>query len=204
VQMPVLSPVDIFLGQGLHLFKHICSEFARTAHMLEYRRHILAREHDQSFWNAARDVALRQSNVALRLGVVTCLVSQVTAFEPPEALTDWTVNTVPNTARHWINRYGIRAALVTFPGTKLYILLQQALEPAGLPAKRSLGASLVPRRLPPAISDATTDETLVAKFRRDARQLRFILFRFRFHVLEGLRFLFESLRWRRDLRGDAQ
>ena len=26
---------------GLHVYKHLCSEFSRTAHLLEFRRHVL-------------------------------------------------------------------------------------------------------------------------------------------------------------------
>src|SRR5262249_35683119 len=42
VTMPVLSPVDLLLGQGLHAFKHLCGEFTRAAHLLEFRRHVIA------------------------------------------------------------------------------------------------------------------------------------------------------------------
>ena len=43
IRMPVLSPVDLFLGQGLHVYKHVYSEFSRAAHLLEFRRHVLLR-----------------------------------------------------------------------------------------------------------------------------------------------------------------
>src|SRR6202034_4279386 len=49
--MPVLSPVDLFLGQGLHAYKHVCSEFSRVAHLLEFRRHVLVRRDDRGFWS---------------------------------------------------------------------------------------------------------------------------------------------------------
>ncbi len=49
--MPVLSPADLFLGQGVHCFKHICSDFSRAAHLIEFRRHVLARYDDMPFWN---------------------------------------------------------------------------------------------------------------------------------------------------------
>jgi hypothetical protein len=49
VWMPVLAPVDLFLGQALHLFKHLSSEFTRTAHLIEFRRHVLTRCKDDSF-----------------------------------------------------------------------------------------------------------------------------------------------------------
>ena len=51
--MPVLSPVDLFLGQGLHAYKHVCSEFSRVAHLLEFRRHVLARRDDHDLLERA-------------------------------------------------------------------------------------------------------------------------------------------------------
>ena len=48
---PVLSPADLLLGQGLHLFKHVCSDFSRTAHLLEFRRHVLAHREDDALWH---------------------------------------------------------------------------------------------------------------------------------------------------------
>ena len=50
IHMPVLSPVDLFLGQGMHVYKHVCGEFSRTAHLLEFYRHVLARRQDDVFW----------------------------------------------------------------------------------------------------------------------------------------------------------
>ena len=50
LNMPVLSPVDLFLGQGLHVYKHVFrEEFSRAAHLLEFRRHVLFRFHDDRF-----------------------------------------------------------------------------------------------------------------------------------------------------------
>ncbi len=46
---PSLSPADLFLGQGLHCYKHICSEFSRTAHLLEFYRHVVSRRDEEAF-----------------------------------------------------------------------------------------------------------------------------------------------------------
>ena len=64
-RMPVLSPIDLFLGQGLHAHKHICSEFLRAAHLLEFRRHVLFHRDDASFWNTLQSKASRILDHAL-------------------------------------------------------------------------------------------------------------------------------------------
>jgi Uncharacterised nucleotidyltransferase len=202
--MPVLSPVDLFLGQGVHAFKHVCSEFSRVAHLLEFRRHVLLRRNDHVFWSELRRAAAENPRACLGLGVVTRLIAHVMGDFAPEGLTGWTVECLPQPARLWVERYGRRAVFESFPGSKLYLLLQRELECAGVPAKRSLRQILLPVRLPPPVIRAFPNETLAVRLGRYRMQVYFILIRFRFHVVEGLRYAWESRRWRRHMAGSAQ
>jgi hypothetical protein len=199
IRMPVLSPVDLFLGQGLHVYKHVFSEFSRAAHLLEFRRHVLLRRNDNRFWDELRSIAEENPRAVLGLGVVTQLITRVTGEFAPEALTTWTVNRLPASAQLWINMYGRRVVFDKFPGSKLYLLLQNELESAGVPSKRSLRQSLLPRRLPPAIIRASSRETLPSRIDRYRLQLSFILGRLRFHIVEGARYTWESYRWRQNM-----
>ena len=96
---------------------------------------------------------------------------------------------------------GRRSAVASHPGGKLYLLLQQELERAGLRSKRSLRQALLPNRLPPAIALGSANETLRARLVRRARQTYFTLLRLRFHLVEGLRYLWESTRWQHYVDG---
>ncbi len=69
--VPVLDPVDLFLGQGLHIFKHLSGEFTRVAHLLEFRRHVIARCDDSAFWRRLRERAEADPRHPIGLGVVT-------------------------------------------------------------------------------------------------------------------------------------
>ena len=62
--------------------------------------------------------------------------------------------------------------------------------------QRSVHRVLVPNRLPPAIECASPDESFLERLRRYQRQSAFVLFRLRFHCVEGVRFLREWVRWR--------
>jgi hypothetical protein len=199
--MPVLRPVDLFLGQGLHLYKHVCGEFWRTAHLIEFRRHVLARYHDTAFWQELRKLAEGNLRASVGLGVITLLISQTMGDFAPEELTCWTSDSLPVRIRLWVERYGHPSVFASHPGGKLYLVLQQELERAGLTAKRSLSHALLPKRLPPAIAHASANETLLARVVRHRRQASFILFRLRFHLVEGLRFLWESSRWQQYVNG---
>jgi Uncharacterised nucleotidyltransferase len=196
MSMPVLSAVDLFLGQGLHAYKHICSEFSRTAHLLEFRRHVLARRDDEIFWHELRSAAEEDPRAFLGLGVVTQLISHVMGNFAPEGFTNWTVARLPRAARRWVEMYGRRTVLGSFPGNKLYLLLQRELEFAGVPLKRSLRQALLPSRLPPVVTQASSDEALPIRVRRYRMQIHLVFSRLRFHIIEGLRYAWESYRWR--------
>ena len=195
--MPVLSPVDLFLGQGLHAYKHICSEFVRVANLIEFRRHVLFRRDDHAFWRDVRRRAEENPHAAVSLGVTILLITQTTGEFAPEDLTSWTSDCLPLSVRLWVERYGHRAVFGDYPGSKLYLLLQGELESAGLQAKRSLRQSLIPLCLPPPVIRAVPDEPFVMRLRRYRMQLHLIVSRLRFHLVEGLRFAWESHRWRR-------
>jgi hypothetical protein len=199
IHLPVLSPVDLFLGQGLHVYKHVYSEFSRVAHLLEFRRHVLLRRDDETFWGELRSVAEENPRAVLGLGIVTQLIASAMGDFAPEAFASWTVHRLPRSARLWINLYGRRVVFDNFPGSKLYLLLQSELEAVGIPAKRSLRQALLPRRLPPAIIRASARETLPARVRRYRMQLHFIFGRLRFHIVEGARFTWEFYRWRQHM-----
>jgi Uncharacterised nucleotidyltransferase len=196
VLMPILSPVDLLLGQGLHLYKHVCSPIARTAHMIEFRRHVVVRFNDDAFWAQLQQQVSNAPETCLRLGVVIHLISRTMGQFAPHALSCWTVDDLPANARLWVDLYGRRSTLASFPGSKLYLLLENELESEGLAAKRSLRQALLPRRLPPAIAHAVEGENYYVRLNRSYWQLRFIFFRFRFHLVEGVRYLYELLVWR--------
>jgi hypothetical protein len=202
--IPVLCPTDLLLGQGLHLYKHVCSEFLRAAHVVEFRRHVLARRDDSDFWAEVRSIAGEESRTRWALGVATLLVTRSTGEFAPEALSSWTVDRLPASVRLWVELYGCRSALAHFPGSKLYLFLQREVELAGFPAKRPLRQALLPLRLPPSIVPHTANQSLPVRIRCLSLQIHFILFRLRFHASEGCRYFLESFRWRRRIEGLAR
>jgi hypothetical protein len=197
--MPALSPADLLLGQGLHVFKHVCSDFSRTAHLLEFRRHVLAYLQDDAFWRELQRLAEDNPRASLALGVVTLLITQVMGDFAPASLTRWTVDRLPDSARLWIELYGSRSVFASFPGSKLYLLLQRELAHIGIPARRTVRRALLPLRLPPPISPASANDTFPVRLRRYRGQLGFVCFRLRFHVVEGTRYMWELLRWRQHM-----
>ncbi len=202
--MPALSPADLLLGQGLHLFKHVCSDFSRAAHLLEFRRHVLAHLEDDAFWRELQCLARKQSEGEpgawcgnavdhSRDGRFCSSVAYPLDRRPSSRFRAALDRTV------WLPL----AFSSSFPGSKLYLLLQRELVPVGIPAKRTLRRALLPLRLPPPISPASANDTFPVRLRRYRAQLRYVCFRLRFHLVEGTRYMWELFRWRqhRNSRG---
>lgn len=200
---PVLPPVDLFLRQGMHLHKHVYSEFSRAAHLIEFRRHVIARYEDTAFWQELQRRADGDAKVALALGLVTLLITELMGPFAPQDFTRWTVDRLPAAARLWVSMYGRRTVLAAFPGNKLYLLLQRQLAATSVAGRRSVRQALIPQRLPPLVAHSTPDESLTDRMQRYGIQLRFLWMRMRFHIIEGLRYLYEAFRWRQLMKGLA-
>jgi hypothetical protein len=200
LRMPVLPPADLLLGQALHLHKHICSEFTRAAHLLEFRRHVLHYRSEADFWTEFIALAERNPRATLAIGVTTRVATHLMGPFAPEELIRWTRRQLPPAVQLWVNLYAGRSVLAGFPGSKLYLFLQREVQAADTPPRRPLQRALLPLRLPPPIVQAPRNESLRQRTRRYHLHVHFILLRLRFHVVEGLRYLWESRRWHRHRR----
>jgi hypothetical protein len=199
VDMPVLPAVDVFLRQGLHAAKHICSQFTRAAFLVEFRRHVLSRANDRRFWDEIRAAAIDDPRARLALSLTTLLIARVMGEFAPEALTSWTASSVTRSTRLWVELYGHRVVLGSYPGSKLYLLLQETMQAVTGPLDRPLWRFLIPLRLPPAPIRAFPNETLSVRLARYRMRASLLLGRLRFCVVEGFRFALERRRWRHHL-----
>ncbi len=197
IMMPVLSPVDLFLGQAIHASKDISGPFLRASHLLEFYRHVLARRDDIHFWEELRMRASEDRRACLAIGVVTYLITSVWGDFAPRALTSWTVEQLPQPIKLWLDLYGQAAIYQVPPGSKRYLRLREELEIAIGASHGSSKVSLLSFSLPPVVIQAMPGETFSTRVARYAVQVRFLISRVRFHSIEGLRFVVESRRWRR-------
>lgn len=209
LSMPTLSPVDVFLRQGLHAYKDVCSQFFRLSLLIEFYRHVLFYRDDDDFWKALHREAHEDPQTVLGLGVVILLITQVIGEFAPEALTHWTVDRLPRPARLWVATYGRRIVLGSFPGSKLYRLLKRELETGVSPAEYSFRQSPSPSEPPAPVMLDYPLETLSTRLIRFVRliryrmQLELIPSRLRFYGIEGLRLAWETRRWRHMMKQDA-
>jgi hypothetical protein len=199
-EFPVLSEPDMFLAQALHLFKHVTGEWTRISWLLEFRRFVVNRYHDSSLWREVRELTGRLPHGVEGLGVVIWLCTQAFGAFAPSDLTEWTVDGLPKRVQLWLERYGRTIVLSEFPGTKLYLLLKRELSTERRAQNEMARRRLFPLHRPPRVAYAGAG-TIGSRIRAMVDQCRFVLFRLRFHVAEGSRYLVEAHRWKRIVGG---
>jgi hypothetical protein len=197
-EFPALTPEDQLIAQALHLFKHLRSESTRPAWVLEFREHVLSRRDDTTFWTHVRGLASATGPHAQpAIGISILIASQLFGRFAPPGFQEWALAAVPPTIRLWAQQYGADAVLADFPGTKLFLLLETELEQLGNRRGSTVRKRLLPIRPAPAIFTPRPHETATERLHRRVMQIRFTLFRARFHLVEGARYLIELPRWRR-------
>ena len=200
-QIARLSPADIVVQQGQHIFKHLCSEFTRAAWVLEFWRHVSTRREDASFWSEAEKAATREEGACIAIGAATLLATLVFGpFAPPE-LTRWSMDQLPPAICLWIHLYWRRVLLSDTPKSKLYLLLKKQLNPDSKTGRIERRRLLIPLHLPPRIARPEGVESIRQRLQRCAVQTRFAMERLRFHCAQGLLLAVEGPRWERRLSG---
>jgi hypothetical protein len=203
-EIACLSPADIVVQQGQHIFKHMCSEFIRASWVLEFWRHVCARKADAAFWREIEKVAVRDSGARVAIGAATLLTTLVFGpFAPPE-LSRWSMDQLPPAICLWIQLYGQRVLFLDTPRSKLYLLLQKQLNPDSKAGRIERRRRLFPLHLPQRITRPDSEESIKERLSRNKIQALFGLRRLRFHLAQGLLLAIEGPRWERRLSGVAQ
>lgn len=203
-ELPGLSSPDSFVLQSQHLFKHMCGEHTRASWVLEYWRHICARQADLCFWREVESIAASEPGAGLAIGAAVLLTSLLFGPCAPPALARWSSDQLPPSICLWIQLYGRRVLVANRPGSKLYLLLRKELDPHSPIEAHSRRRLLFPFHMPQRITRATENESIGARLVRYRMQALFVVRRLRFHVSEDLRLAIESFRWQRRIAGGSQ
>jgi hypothetical protein len=191
-----LSGPDILVRQGTHLLKHLCSEYTKFSWVLEFRRHVEAREGDIGFWNDVKMIAARTPNGNLGLNVALWLSNQMFGPLRVEAVKHWDASGLPAGVRAWLALYAERVLFSDAIANKYYALLQKqvATSPA---AARTIGSMFFPLHVPFPVMEPAMNESLRERLQRLWVEVGNTFKRLRFHLIEGARMAVESVRLRR-------
>jgi len=197
LEFPALSECDKLLGQAQHLFRHLQSEWTRTAWMFEFASAIRSYEEDTAFW--AETVALihKMPQGWTGIGVASLIASRAFGTVLPASLLFSTVNRLPQRVRLWADCYQDDVVYSEHPGSKLYLLLQDALSQGDSDLQTQRRRKLFPLHLPPRVATAAQENDLLARWKVIRAQVRFIWKRLRFHMTECLRYKIEAARWKK-------
>jgi hypothetical protein len=179
-EFPALSERDKFIGQALQVFEQLQQEWIEAAGVYELARCIQSHVDDEAFWQEVVATIGADRTMRVGIGVAAAIAGRAFGVEAPAAFVACTIGELPVKVRLWVERYGDEVLLAEFPGSKLYLLLQEALSERRADWRRRLFA-----RSPPV-------RRVLA-----GRRLPKFLARLRFHVLQGLRYLIEAQRWKR-------
>ncbi len=195
---PAPSDAQTFLLQAQHLLRHMRSEWTRISWLLEFKTFVTDRYTDQRLWQDVYSLASSVPDGSLAIGAAIRLAT--VAFGPfAPAQLSWASRAIANPVKLWFDRYGRTILLSDFPGTKLYLLLDRQLSTNDAGGGVLL-RKLIPLHGPPRIA-YRPDRGFAARFRAGVAEARFVLFRLRFHIAEGLRYLIEAQRWKRAMVG---
>jgi len=192
---PVLSSVDQFVHQSLHLLRHLRTPSTRPAWFLEYKRHMTAHCDEWQFWDEVRQRSQAFRDAPVAIGLVMLLSTQLFGGRAPGQLREWTLDRLSSPIRLWADRYGRRAVLADNPGTKLHKLLEGEIVRDGH-SLRTKKPSLSQYYQGTQVCHADPEDGLGRRLRHRYYQACYILFRLRFHFVEGLSYCFENVRWR--------
>ena len=133
--------------------------------MLEYQHHVSVRYQDHSFWDEVRRHSAAHRQASIAIGLTTLLSRRIFGGEAPPELEEWTSACLPASVRLWADQYGRESILADFPGTKLYLLLQEELPGDHGSAKQTKRTSLLPLHRAPRIVSASTHDSVWTRIR---------------------------------------
>jgi len=197
---PALADCDKFLGLAVHLLKHLKSEWTRVSWILEFANLINFRRTDKALWQKVKQRVANDSEIRVAVGVATFIAHRSFGLASlPNVLTS-TILELPPPVRLWIERYGDDVLFATFPGTKLYLLLDRALSGDREFQSQTIRRKLLPLdRMPTLAYSGSQGESFSIRLREFRKQVNHFCIRLWFHVTQGWSYLIEASRWKRDL-----
>jgi hypothetical protein len=196
VTFPVASDSDAFINQSLHIFGRISSEWTRLSWLLEYKAFVDFRRDDDAFLREVQKGAQNSSDRIIAIGIALSLIKVILGATIPTSLEEWTIRKLDVSVHLWIQRYGEEALLADYPGTKLYLYLQDLLASSqGVKSNDDINTPSRPPLFPS--SHISKPKSLRRQCYRALAKANRKIFRMKFHFRENLRIALNNRHWRK-------
>jgi len=198
-QFPVLSDCDRFLSLAVHLFKHLKSEWTRASWALEYARFVDFHCNDEVLWLEVERQISKDPETRIAVGAATLFADQSFRIACLPVVLASAILELPRSVDLWVRLYGNAVLFALFPGTKFYLLLQRAISREEGRQFHNHRQKLLPLHLPSKITVGSNEKDFLSRWKRFRIESNFLLFRLRFHVLQGISYMIEAPRWKRSV-----
>lgn len=199
LEFPVLSDCDKFIGLAFHLFKHLKGEWTRASWVLEYANFINFHREDNFLWLEVKKHLSNNPEARTAVGIATLLTDRTFGISYlPETLASAMME-LPRLSRLWVERYGNRVLFSSFPGTKLYLLLQTALSIDKGLQPSEMRNKLLPMHRPSKVTVDLDDQSPGFRMKQAKAEMYYFCFRLRFHIAQGFSYILEAPRWKKTI-----
>jgi hypothetical protein len=199
LRFPILSDCDKFIELALHLFKHLKSEWTRASWILELANFIGFHCANEVLWLEVENRMSQDPELRTAVGVSTLLTNQSFGVSHLPRTLVRAVSELPQAVRLWVERFGDMVLFASFPGTKLYLLLLRALSRNEEARVQKRLKKLLPLHRPSKITVRSADESLLDRLNQMRAETNYLLFRARFHITQGVFYVIESSRWKKNI-----
>ena len=193
----MLSDAERFLAQAAHILKHMRGEWMRPSWLLEFRQSVLHWKDDRAFWQQVREQAVVDRELQTAIGAAIVLATIAFGSFAWEELSSWTVDALDPRLQLWLDCYGRQVIMAGYPGTKLYLLQPETSSATNAAQRRTKRHKLLPLHNAPRVVYGTAEQGAKGRLHVWSAQMIYFLFRLRFHLVEGWRYLLEAPRWKK-------
>jgi hypothetical protein len=198
-----LDEQDAFVFQMVHAFQHILHNWCRLGWLLEIAYFLRSRSTDSTFWTRLDTHLAGREPLREIVALVISLAARLYHASLPAPIEDRILTAMRAQVALWVDRYGLSAAVDNFAENKYTLFLYREFVKNEAAWREVRRRSLLPVHRPNRVAEADPSG-IARRLPPKWKQAWYVMRRLTHHSLSGAGYAFESLRWTRLRRLQAQ